>query len=64
MKGPHCEEEIEGAGKAIREMGGKIRQVVPYILPDGSRRTAVIIEKTARTPKTYPRRGAAKKPLR
>ena len=64
MKGPDMEEELAQAKDAIGLLGGNIKAAVPYVLSDGSRRTVVIIEKCAPTPKEYPRKGAAKKPLK
>lgn len=48
-------EEIEEAGKAIEVLGGKLKEVNAYELPDGEKRALVVIEKIATTPKKYPR---------
>lgn len=65
MKGPSCMEELETAKNAIATLGGKLKQVVPFTLSDGSVRHIAIIEKVKKTPDTYPRHGSkiAKKPL-
>ena len=55
MKGPEVEEELESAGNALELLGGKVGKVYPFTLPDGSRRNVIAIEKTAPTPKNYPR---------
>ena len=65
MKGPEPEEEVKEAKKAIFELGGKLREIKKFTLPDGSGRSLVIIEKTSTTPNKYPRQSAkiAKSPL-
>ena len=55
MKGPEVEEELEAAGAALERLGGKVGEVYPFTLPDGSRRNIIAIEKIAPTPKKYPR---------
>ncbi len=55
MKGPEVEEELEAAGDALELLGGKVGEVYPFTLPDGSRRNIIAIEKIAPTPKKYPR---------
>ena len=66
LKGPELNEELGEARPAIRTLGGRIREVEEYSLPDGSRRTAVVVEKISQTPTKYPRTPAkiAKLPLR
>ena len=65
LKGPEMEQELVEAKTAIRLLGGKIREVKTYTLPDGSGRTLVIIEKISQTPTKYPRPSAKikKQPL-
>lgn len=63
MKGPGIEAEVAAAKPAIKELGGRVENSIPYVLPDGSRRTVVIIEKILDTPDEYPRKGAAKNPM-
>lgn len=55
MKGPEVEEELDAAGDALELLGGKVGEVYPFTLPDGSRRNIIAIEKIAPTPKKYPR---------
>lgn len=66
MKSTDCQEELEQAKKGISLLGGTVRQVVDYTIPttDISHRV-IVIEKTAATPKKYPRRFAQikKQPL-
>ena len=66
LKGYEIEEELREAGRAVREMGGRVSRVEKYGLPDGSRRSIVVIEKTRPTPDKYPRNSGrmAKAPLR
>jgi len=65
MKGPSPEDEIKEAKRAIFELGGKLREIKKFSLPDGSKRSLVIIEKTSTTPAKYPRQSAkiSKSPL-
>lgn len=56
MKGPNFEEELDEAKGAINSMGGKLKKVVTYHLPNEyGERTLIIIEKVRSTPKKYPR---------
>ena len=56
MKGNAPEEEINGAKKAIREMGGEIESVKKITLPSGINHCLVIIKKVVTTPSKYPRK--------
>ena len=66
MKSLAADEELEGAARAIKMMGGRVRDVVDYAIPgcDVTRRV-VVIDKVAPTLKGYPRRWAKiqKEPL-
>lgn len=55
MKGPEVEEELAAASHALELLGGKVGEIYPFTLPDGSRRNILAIEKIAPTPKNYPR---------
>ncbi len=56
MKGPNYEEELEESKKAINTMGGKIKEIINYSLPDDyGERSLIIIEKIKSTPRKYPR---------
>ncbi|GGE48251.1 ribosomal RNA small subunit methyltransferase G [Pullulanibacillus camelliae] len=66
MKGAHGEEEQAESRSAIATLGGELKQVVPFVLPEeDSQRHLIIIEKTKVTPKKYPRKPGvpAKQPL-
>ncbi len=54
-KGPDVEEELAAGEKAVKVLGGKILSSEKYLLPDGSGRSLIVIEKTAPTPAKYPR---------
>ena len=56
MKSTGCEAEVEAAGRAIRLLGGELRESVDYTIPstDVTHRL-VVVAKTAPTPKKYPR---------
>jgi len=56
MKGPSGVDEIEEAEVAIRELGGRVRDIVEISLPDGDGRQLIVIEKVRKTPPQYPRR--------
>ena len=49
------DEEVEEALKAIKVLGGKLERVEKYTLPDGDKRSLVVIKKVAPTPRKYPR---------
>ncbi len=55
LKGGECADEIKEAYTAIKTLGGKTEKVVEYALPNGDKRTLVVIRKIAPTPKAYPR---------
>ncbi|RJQ32541.1 MAG: 16S rRNA (guanine(527)-N(7))-methyltransferase RsmG [Peptococcaceae bacterium] len=57
MKGIASAEELEEAGKAIRELGGVVKEVFHLNLPfTGENRNLVLVEKIGPTPLKYPRR--------
>lgn len=56
MKGNAPKEELEGAKKAIREMGGELEKVKEIVLPSGINHSLVIIRKVINTPSKYPRK--------
>ncbi len=57
-------EELESAGKALQILGGAVDTVLDFTLFD-MERSLIAIKKTAKTPKTYPRKAGtpAKNPL-
>ena len=65
LKGYEIEAELLEAKHAIGVLGGAVRSVEKFILPDQSRRAIVVIEKVRPTGKAYPRNPAkiAKEPL-
>lgn len=66
LKGPEIQEEVKKGEKAIKIMGGTVREIKHYQLPIiNDQRSLVIIEKTCATPEKYPRRAGLpeKKPI-
>jgi 16S rRNA (guanine527-N7)-methyltransferase len=66
QKGASAVQEVSAAEKAIALLGGTVRQIYPVNLPQREEtHYLVVVEKTAVTPGTYPRRIGvpAKKPL-
>ncbi len=51
----NADKELEEAKKAIKILGGKIKEIEKFNLPNGDARTIVVIEKVAHTPLKYPR---------
>jgi 16S rRNA (guanine527-N7)-methyltransferase len=67
MKGPDCQNEVAQADFAIKALGGRVRDIYRYTIPDTDvTHAAVIVEKVKPTPPQYPRRYAQikKKPLK
>ncbi|UOQ95519.1 16S rRNA (guanine(527)-N(7))-methyltransferase RsmG [Halobacillus shinanisalinarum] len=57
MKGPNLKDEMEEANIAIQTVGGEVKDVYTFELPEeGSERNIAIIEKRRKTPKKYPRK--------
>lgn len=50
-----CDDEIKEAEKAFKLLGGEIETIDRYILPDGGKRTLVVVKKVNPTPRAYPR---------
>lgn len=65
LKGGDVDDELSGAKPAIKLLGGRAEDIKKYTLPDGSRRSIVIIRKISQTPPKYPRPPAkiSKNPL-
>ena len=63
-KSGEIEEEVNAASKAIKILGGQIKDVYKFDLSD-QKRSFVTIEKIKTTPKTYPRKAGtpSKEPL-
>ena len=65
MKAAKAEEEIAGAQKAIRTLGGTVAEKHTFELDDAGERNIVLIKKISSTPAKFPRPSAkiAKNPL-
>jgi 16S rRNA (guanine527-N7)-methyltransferase len=66
QKGEGAPAETQSAEKALKLLGGSLRQLIPVALPGVvEERTLVVVDKVAATPPSYPRRAGtpAKKPL-
>ena len=56
MKSLLAEEELTESKNAITKLGGKLKEVINYDLPDNAgSRSLIVIEKIKETPKAYPR---------
>lgn len=56
MKGPDVENEIKDANRAIKILGGKIKDKIKLQLPiEKSDRSIVLVKKHKKTPRRYPR---------
>ena len=65
-KSGKVQEEAEGAAKAIKLLGGEIKDICYFTLPDSEiERSLVVIEKVKNTPGKYPRKAGTplKEPL-
>ncbi len=60
------EQEAALAAPAIAQLGGRLRAIVPYQLPDVESRVLVVVDKIGPTPERFPRRAGVphKRPLR
>lgn len=59
MKAADCRAEVDQAGRAVSVLGGRLLPAFRYTVPNaGVERLVVRVEKTAPTPKSYPRRWA------
>ena len=66
LKGPKAQEELNDAKKAIKILGGEVKEVKELVLPDSTdERTLIVIKKVSSTPNKYPRQAGtpARKPL-
>ena len=65
-KSSDCKEEINNASHAFVELKGKLEDVITFDLPEEEGgRSLIIIKKTGKTPKKYPRKAGvpSKEPL-
>ncbi len=57
MKGANLPEEVKDGEKAVKLLGGKIKDVHSFVLPiEESERNIILIEKVKETPKKFPRK--------
>ncbi len=56
LKGSTGNEELHQARTAIKTLGGALEQFEEYTLPNGDKRTLIIIKKISQTPTKYPRK--------
>lgn len=65
-KSGKLEEEMENGRGAVAKLGGEVKAVVPFKLPNGDERVLVKIEKVKNIDKKYPRKAGlpGKEPLR
>ena len=56
MKSTGCEAEVDAARRAIRLLGGELRETIDYTIPatDVTHRL-LVVEKVSPAPKKYPR---------
>lgn len=67
MKAGGAQEEIEAAKKAIKILGGKIKEIEEFKLPQTEiERTIILIKKEEHTPNKYPRKAGvpSKEPIK
>lgn len=67
MKGSSVEEELSNGKNAIKVLGGKIKNIDEFVLPDSDMsRNVIIIDKRKNTPNKYPRKAGipVKEPLK
>ena len=56
MKGADCDQELEGARRAVGQLGGCVERCVYYDIPEtNARHRVVVIRKIAPTPEGFPR---------
>ncbi len=65
QKGVDVTDEIKYASRALKELGGRVREIAPVQLPGLEQRHLIIIDKVGATPAKYPRRAGIpeRKPL-
>jgi 16S rRNA (guanine527-N7)-methyltransferase len=65
QKGVDIDDELKQAKRALKELGGRVREIVPVQLPGLEQRHLIVIEKINATPNKYPRRAGIpeRKPL-
>lgn len=65
QKGVDIDDELKQATHALKELGGRVREIVRVQLPGLEPRHLIVVEKIAATPDKYPRRAGIpeRKPL-
>lgn len=65
LKGSNGKEELSYSKNAVKILGGELELLKEYTLPNGDRRTLIVIKKITPTPEKYPRNKGQmkKKPL-
>lgn len=66
-KAGDCGKEVEESAKAVEKMGGSVKKILEYIVPESDlNRVLLLIEKEKATPKAYPRKAGtpAKEPIK
>lgn len=58
MKGFDCDGELKTAKKAVAVLGGRLKSINKFTLPDESGRAIVTVDKLRSTPIKYPRHGS------
>ncbi|MBH0168769.1 MAG: 16S rRNA (guanine(527)-N(7))-methyltransferase RsmG [Bacillota bacterium] len=57
MKGANLPEEVRDGEKAVKLLGGKIKDIHSFVLPiEESERNIIVIDKVKETPKKFPRK--------
>lgn len=64
-KSEKAEEEIKTGETAIERLGGEVRDIVNFKLPNGDERNLAVVDKVRDTPKKYPRKAGtpSKEPI-
>lgn len=64
-KGGEVEAELEASKYSAGELGGQVMDIKRYALPNGNKRSLVMVKKISRTPTKYPRKPSiiSKRPL-
>lgn len=55
LKGSDIQQELDDGKKAINILGGEIKDIKKYILPDNSIRNIILVKKISQTATKYPR---------
>ncbi|KGO32383.1 16S rRNA (guanine(527)-N(7))-methyltransferase RsmG [Oenococcus alcoholitolerans] len=61
MKSEYSEKDLSSSKKALLELGGRFNDIFSFDLPNGDRRSLVIIDKVAKSKNKYPRKAGTPK---